>query len=88
MDIPDSDSMPSRRGVDGGISHIMWMLTAYATVYISKIAYCVFSLFGRIPLYSAARAGYGQELSAYLRLWSVSVACGLAFYTQDIRHRL
>lgn len=38
-----------RRGVDGGISHIMWMLTAYATVYISKIAYCVFSLFGRIP---------------------------------------
>lgn len=37
------------RNADSGISHIMWMLTAYASVYISKIVYIIFSLIGRIP---------------------------------------
>lgn len=37
------------RGAEGGIIHIMWMLTAYASIYISKIVYCIFSLLGRLP---------------------------------------
>lgn len=41
-------SMP-RRGLDGGIYPVMWMLTIYISIYAAKIVYCVFSLLGRIP---------------------------------------
>lgn len=39
-----------RRGLDGGIYAIMWMLTSYLSIYIPKIIYCIFSILGRIPL--------------------------------------
>ncbi|MDE6017684.1 MAG: metallophosphoesterase [Muribaculaceae bacterium] len=39
-----------RRGLDGGIYSIMWMLTSYLSIYIPKIIYCLFSIIGRIPL--------------------------------------
>lgn len=38
-----------RRGLDGGVYTVMWMLTAYMSIYISKAVYCLFSLIGRIP---------------------------------------
>lgn len=38
-----------RRGLDGGIYQIMWMLTAYISIYAAKTAYCIFSILGRIP---------------------------------------
>lgn len=38
-----------RRSADNGIIHIMWMLTAYASIYIAKIIYIFFSFIGRIP---------------------------------------
>lgn len=41
-------SLP-HRSANGGISHIMWMLTTYATVYVSKIVYVLISLLGIIP---------------------------------------
>ncbi len=39
-----------RRGLDGGVYAIMWMLTVYLSIYIPKIIYCIFSILGRIPL--------------------------------------
>lgn len=39
-----------RRGLDGGVYAIMWMLTVYLSIYVPKIIYCVFSILGRIPL--------------------------------------
>lgn len=38
-----------RRGVDGGIYPIMWMLSTYISIYIPKLIYCIFSILGRIP---------------------------------------
>lgn len=39
-----------RRGLDGGVYAIMWMLTVYLSIYVPKIIYCLFSIIGRIPL--------------------------------------
>lgn len=39
-----------RRGLDGGVYAIMWMLTIYLSIYIPKIIYCLFSIIGRIPV--------------------------------------
>ncbi|MDE5794540.1 MAG: metallophosphoesterase [Muribaculaceae bacterium] len=39
-----------RRGLDGGVYAIMWMLTVYLSIYVPKIIYCLFSILGRIPL--------------------------------------
>lgn len=39
-----------RRGLDGGVYAIMWMLTIYFSIYIPKFIYCLFSILGRIPL--------------------------------------
>lgn len=39
-----------RRGLDGGVYAIMWMLTVYLSIYIPKFIYCIFSIIGRIPL--------------------------------------
>ncbi len=45
-----------RRGLDGGVYAIMWMLTVYLSIYIPKLIYCLFSILGRIPmLFRAAR---------------------------------
>ena len=38
-----------RRGLDGGVYAVMWMLTVYLSIYIPKVLYCIFSLLGRIP---------------------------------------
>lgn len=38
-----------KRGQNGGIYPVMWMLTAYISIYAAKIVYCIFSLLGRIP---------------------------------------
>ena len=38
-----------RRGLDGGVYAVMWMLTAYLSIYIPKIVYCIFSLLGFLP---------------------------------------
>lgn len=39
-----------RRGLDGEIYAVMWMLTVYLSIYIPKLLYCIFSILGRIPL--------------------------------------
>ncbi len=39
-----------RRGLDGGVYAIMWMLTVYLSIYIPKLIYCIFSILGRIPM--------------------------------------
>ncbi len=44
-----------RRGLDGGVYAIMWMLTVYLSIYIPKFIYCIFSIIGRIPLLFRAR---------------------------------
>lgn len=45
-----------RRGLDGGVYHVMWMMTIYMSIYISKFIYCLFSIIGRIPrLFKAGR---------------------------------
>lgn len=44
-----------RRGLDGGVYAVMWMLTVYLSIYIPKIIYCVFSILGRIPLLFRAK---------------------------------
>lgn len=44
-----------RRGLDGGVYAVMWMLTVYLSIYIPKIIYCIFSILGRIPLLFRAR---------------------------------
>ena len=44
-----------RRGLDGGVYAIMWMLTVYLSIYIPKIIYCIFSILGRIPLIFRSR---------------------------------
>ncbi len=38
-----------RRGLDGGVYVVMWMLTAYISIYLSKLIYCIFSILGRLP---------------------------------------
>lgn len=38
-----------RRGLDGGVYIVMWMLTIYLSIYSSKLIYCICSLLGRIP---------------------------------------
>lgn len=38
-----------RRGLDGGVYAVMWMLTVYLSIYIPKVLYCIVSLLGRIP---------------------------------------
>lgn len=38
-----------RRSADADLNSVMWMLTAYMSIYVAKIVYCIFSLLGRIP---------------------------------------
>lgn len=65
-----------RRGLDGGVYTVMWMLTTYMSIYISKIVYCIFSLLGRIPrLFGAKRwtwtkyAGILVALAGFASVW-------------------
>lgn len=44
-----------RRGLDGGVYAVMWMLTVYLSIYLPKVVYCLFSILGRIPLLFRAR---------------------------------
>lgn len=66
-----------RRGLDGGIYRVMWMLTAYMSIYIPKIIYCVFSLAGRLPrLFKARRwnwtgyAGIAAAAATFASVWT------------------
>lgn len=44
-----------RRGLDGGVYIVMWLLTAYMSIYFSKAVYSILSLIGRIPLIFKAK---------------------------------
>lgn len=66
-----------RRGLDGGVYNVMWMLTAYLSIYIPKIIYCIISLLGRLPLLFKAKRWnwtkyFGLILSAvcFVSVWS------------------
>ncbi|MDO4334804.1 MAG: metallophosphoesterase [Bacteroidales bacterium] len=76
-----------RRGLDGGVYTVMWMLTTYLSIYIPKIIYCVLSLFGKIPLLFKARrwkwtkpAGFILALICFASVW-----CGVFFTRTHIR---
>lgn len=66
-----------RRGLDGGIYPVMWMLTAYITIYAAKVVYCVFSLLGRIPDI------FGFKKFRWLRY--VGLVAGLAVIVSVVR---
>lgn len=75
-------AMP-RRGLDGGVYNVMWMLTTYLSIYIPKIIYCLFSILGRIPgIFKARRwnwtkyAGLVVAVAGFASVW-----CGV-FYTR------
>lgn len=66
-----------RRGLDGGVYTVMWMLTTYLSIYIPKIFYCIFSLLGRIPLLFKANrwnwtkyVGICIALVGFLSVWA------------------
>lgn len=66
-----------RRGLDGGVYTVMWMLTAYMSIYIPKMIYCLFSLFGRIPKIFKSRrwnwtkyAGTIAAVAACVSVWT------------------
>lgn len=68
-------AMP-RRGLNGGVYAVMWMLTVYLSIYIPKLFYCIFSLLGRIPrIFRANRwkwmnyAGVAAALGGFALLW-------------------
>lgn len=57
------------RSANSGISHIMWMLTTYATIYISKIVYVLFSLIGRIPsIFRCNRQYWTKSVGAFVAI--------------------
>lgn len=66
-----------RRGLDGGVYAVMWMLTVYLSIYIPKIVYCLFSILGRIPcIFSCKRwqwtkyLGFIAGLGGFAAIWS------------------
>lgn len=66
-----------RRGLDGGVYTVMWMLTAYMSIYIPKMIYCIISLLGRIPtLFKSGRwtwtkyAGILAGAAAFAAVWT------------------
>ena len=68
-------SLP-RRGLDGGVYNIMWMLTIYISIYLSKFIYFLFSLLGRIPLITHRKRwnwtktlGLILSLSGFITIW-------------------
>ncbi len=65
-----------RRGLDGGVYTVMWMLTTYMSIYIPKTVYCIFSLSGRIPqCFKAKRwnwtkyAGIIAAITGFASVW-------------------
>ena len=65
-----------RRGLDGGVYAVMWMLTAYLSIYIPKILYCLFSIVGRIPcIFGAKRirwtryVGLALAIAGFAGVW-------------------
>lgn len=68
-------SLP-RRGLDGGVYTVMWMLTAYFSIYVPKILYCIFSLLGMIPcIFKAKRwrwtkyVGLTVSIAGFAAIW-------------------
>lgn len=67
-----------RRGLDGGMYAVMWMLTVYLSIYIPKIIYCIFSLLGRVPLIFRSKKrwlwlnhiGAGVAIIGFLAVWT------------------
>lgn len=69
-------SLP-RRDPDGGVYTVMWMLSAYFSIYVAKIIYCVFSLLGRIPcIFKAKRwrwtkyVGLAASAVGFAAIWT------------------
>ncbi len=65
-----------RRGLNGGVYAVMWMLTVYLSIYIPKLIYCIFSLIGRIPsIFRANRwkwlnyVGVAAAIGGFALLW-------------------
>lgn len=76
-----------RRGLDGGVYTVMWMLTTYLSIYIPKFIYCIFSLIGRIPqVFKAKRwnrtkyAGLAVAVVGFASVW-----CGILYTRYHIQ---
>lgn len=79
-----------RRGLDGGVYAVMWMLTAYLSIYIPKIIYCLFSIFGRIPcVFKGKRWKWTKFLGLILGLGGfIAIWAGILYtrtHTQTIK---
>lgn len=76
-----------RRGLDGGVYVVMWMLTSYLSIYASKLIYCIFSLLGRIPtLWHAQRWRWTRYFGLILCLGGFgSIWYGILFVRNHIQ---
>lgn len=66
-----------RRGLGGGMYAVMWMLTIYISIYLSKLIYSIFSLLGRIPRIWKFRRwnwtrqfGFVAAIVVFVSIWS------------------
>lgn len=76
-----------RRGLDGGVYTVMWMLTTYLSIYIPKLIYCIFSIIGRIPqIFKANRwfltkyVGLAVAVIGFASVW-----CGILYTRYHIQ---
>lgn len=72
-----------RRGLNGGVYTVMWMLTSYMSIYIPKMIYCLFSIIGRIPqLFKASRWMWTKYLGIIVALFGFASVWTGIFYTR------
>lgn len=73
-----------RRGLDGGVYAVMWMLTVYLSIYIPKIIYCIFSILGRIPLiFHGKKWLWLNYIGAAIAIFGFAAVWHGIFYTRN-----